>query len=127
MEDLLKPAYLSLSTPFLIMDDPDVPKSIREDGMWDHWIVFNIAIKGLETLKIEEEEEPDGICGKGTAGNLKYYPPCPPDTEHRYVFKAYTLSDELSLPEGSIKKEVEKAMEGKIIDKAELVGLYERK
>ncbi|MBW1852342.1 MAG: YbhB/YbcL family Raf kinase inhibitor-like protein, partial [Deltaproteobacteria bacterium] len=21
----------------LIMDDPDVPKSIRKDGTWDHW------------------------------------------------------------------------------------------
>jgi len=26
----------------LIMEDPDVPKSIRPDGMWDHWVVFNI-------------------------------------------------------------------------------------
>ena len=26
----------------LIMDDPDVPKNLREDGMWDHWVVFNI-------------------------------------------------------------------------------------
>ncbi len=24
------------------MDDPDVPKSIRADGTWDHWVVFNI-------------------------------------------------------------------------------------
>ncbi len=26
----------------LIMDDPDVPKSIRQDGMWDHWVVYDI-------------------------------------------------------------------------------------
>lgn len=26
----------------LIMEDPDVPESVRADCMWDHWIVFNI-------------------------------------------------------------------------------------
>ena len=26
----------------LIMEDPDVPKDLRADGMFDHWVVFNI-------------------------------------------------------------------------------------
>ena len=26
----------------IIMDDPDVPKELRADGVWDHWIVFNM-------------------------------------------------------------------------------------
>ncbi|MEK7554059.1 MAG: YbhB/YbcL family Raf kinase inhibitor-like protein, partial [Patescibacteria group bacterium] len=25
----------------LIMDDPDVPKALHPDGVFDHWVVFN--------------------------------------------------------------------------------------
>jgi len=110
-------------TLVLIMDDPDVPKHLREDGMWDHWIVFNIP---PETSGINEGQEPPGTHGKGTSGNLKYHGPCPPDREHRYFFKLYALDSSLDLPEGSSKKEVEEAMQNHIIEKTELVGLYER-
>ena len=26
----------------LLMDDPDVPRVLREDGTFDHWVLFNI-------------------------------------------------------------------------------------
>ena len=26
----------------LIMDDPDVPKAVKPDGVFDHWALFNI-------------------------------------------------------------------------------------
>ncbi|MAF79796.1 YbhB/YbcL family Raf kinase inhibitor-like protein [bacterium] len=107
----------------LIMDDPDVPKNLRPDGMWDHWVVFNIS---PDTTEISEGEEPQGVHGKGTSGNLKYHGPCPPDKEHRYFFKLYALDTELDLNEGVTKAEVEKAMEGHVLEQAELVGLYER-
>ena len=107
----------------LIMDDPDVPKHLREDGMWDHWVVFNIS----PTLRdIKEGEEPAGTPGVGTSGNLDYFGPCPPDREHRYYFKLYALDTELDLPEKSTKAQVEKAMEGHILEQAELMGRYER-
>jgi len=107
----------------LIMDDPDVPKSLRADGMFDHWVVFNIA---PSTKKIEENATPRGIQGKNTAGENKYYPPCPPDREHRYFFKLYALSKMLDLPAGSTKKEVEKACQGHIIEQCQLIALYEK-
>jgi len=107
----------------LIMEDPDVPKHLRADGMWDHWIVFNIP-PGTE--EIPEGEEPPGIHGKGTAGNLQYYGPCPPDREHRYFFKLFALDAELDLKERAGKKEVEEAMKGHLLEKTELIGLYER-
>jgi Raf kinase inhibitor-like YbhB/YbcL family protein len=105
------------------MDDPDVPKHLRADGMWDHWIVFNIS-PGIHTL--QEGEEPSGTHGVGTGGNLKYQGPCPPDREHRYFFKLYALDIELDLPEKATKQQVEEAMEGHIIEKVELMGRYNR-
>jgi len=108
----------------LIMDDPDVPKSIRKDGTWDHWIVFNIPA----TLRdISEGEEPPGTPGSGTSGNQDYFGPCPPDGEHRYFFKLYALDAELSLSKKATKQQVESAMEGHIIENTALMGRYERR
>jgi hypothetical protein len=107
----------------LIMDDPDVPNHIREDGVWDHWIVFNIS---PGTREVAEGQEPDGTPGTGTSGNNEYHGPCPPDGEHRYLFKLYALDTELELPHGSSKAEVEQALTGHIIARAELLGLYDR-
>src|SRR3989344_2940443 len=105
----------------LIMDDPDVPKNLRADGMWDHWIVWNIS---PQTKEIAEGQEPEGVHGLGTANNLNYHGPCPPDREHRYFFRLFALDTILNLPEKRMKAEVEQAMEGHVIDKAELIGLY---
>jgi len=102
----------------LIMDDPDAPI-----GIWNHWIVFNIPIL---TLAIAEGQNPQGVLGKSSGGKNAYEGPCPPDKEHRYFFKLYALDKMLNLPEGSTKAEVEKAMEGHILEQAELMGRYER-
>jgi Raf kinase inhibitor-like YbhB/YbcL family protein len=107
----------------LIMEDPDVPKRLRADGMWDHWIVFNIPVTVTE---ISEGEEPIGIHGIGTSKNLNYYGPCPPDREHRYFFKLYALDTELTLGEKATKVQVEGAMKDHIQAKAELIGKYAR-
>jgi hypothetical protein len=107
----------------LIMDDPDVPKHVREDGMWDHWVVFNIP---PDTREIPEGQEPAGTSGLGTHGDTGYFGPCPPDREHRYFFKLYALDTELDLPEKTDKLSVEKAMTTHVIDQAVIMGRYER-
>jgi Raf kinase inhibitor-like YbhB/YbcL family protein len=108
----------------LIMDDPDVPPSVRADKMWDHWVVFNIP---PQTTHIAENSQPPGVSGSNTEGELNYQGPCPPDREHRYFFKLYALDTLLSLPQGASKKEVEAAMQGHILAQTELMGRYERK
>jgi len=106
----------------LIFDDPDVPEVLRKDRNFDHWILFNIP---GTSRKIEENLNP-GISGKNTRGGLNYIGPCPPDTIHRYFFRLYALNDVLDLKEGATKEDVYQAMEGKILAKAHLVGLYEQ-
>jgi len=108
----------------LIMDDPDVPKSIRKDGMWDHWVVFNIP---PDLREIKTGEEPEGVHGSGSGGNENYFGPCPPDREHRYFFKLYAIDAALDLPTKVSKRQVEAAMEGHIVAQTELMGRYERK
>lgn len=107
----------------LILDDPDVPEFVRKDRMYDHWVVFNIP---PTTTHIPENSQPSGIAGKNTSGGLSYIGPCPPDREHRYFFKLYALDQELNLPKGASKTEVEAAMEGHIVSQAQVMGRYEK-
>lgn len=108
----------------LIMEDPDVPKTIRADGMWDHWIVFNIP---PNITKIEEGINPQGKLGINTNTKLSYSGPCPPDKQHRYFFKLFALDIELNLNQGASKKQVEEAMKGHILKESVLMGLYYRR
>lgn len=107
----------------LIMEDPDVSRNLREDGMWDHWVVFNLP---ADLREIQEGNEPPGTAGVGTNNETGYFGPCPPDREHRYFFKLFALDIELDLPEKSTKADVEKAMEGHVLEQTELMGRYER-
>lgn len=116
----IPPAAKSL---VLIMDDPDVPASIRPEKMYDHWVIFNIP---PSTHKIGEHTTPPGIQGRSTNGKNQYVGPCPPFGEHRYFFKLYALDTLLELPPGATKKEVEKAMHGHIIAESQLMGKYEK-
>ena len=107
----------------LIMKDPDVPKHIREDGAWIHWVVFNIP---PDTTEIQEGQEPNGIHGITTSNKLKYGGPCPPDREHRYFTKVFALDTKLNLPEGATADQVLKAMKTNVIAEAVLIGRYAR-
>ena len=106
-----------------IIEDPDVPKTLNPDGMWDHWVLFNLP---PSLRKIEEHSPPLGVAGKTSWGKTQYGGPCPPDREHRYFFKLYALDQMLNLPAGASKAAVEKAMQGHILQEAHLIGRYEK-
>ncbi len=103
----------------LVVDDPDAPA-----GDWVHWLVWNIS---PEIKKIEENSvPPSSLEGTTDFGAAKWGGPCPPSGEHRYFFKVYALDDYLDLDASAVKADVLKAMEGHILEKTELVGLYQR-
>lgn len=110
----------------LIMDDPDVPKALRPDGVFDHWVLFNIS---PETREIPEGGTM-GIAGVNSRGESEYAGPCPPPeyepSEHRYFFKLYALDAMLPLSLGATRGEVEQAMQEHILEEAQLMGRYQR-
>lgn len=105
----------------LIMSDPDVPTDIRPDGLWVHWIVYEIP---PNSEGIAEHSRPPGTHGRGTNMRTAYMGPCPPDKEHRYFFNLYALDFMPDWEKGLEKDEVEKKMEGHIVAKAELMATY---
>lgn len=103
----------------LVMDDPDAP-----GGTFTHWVVWNILPDKTEFVKGEKISFPQGTTSFGSIG---YGGPCPPSGVHRYNFKLYALNTMLDLEEGSTKKDLERAMTGKIMEQATLIGKYSRR
>lgn len=114
-----------IETFAIINDDPDAPV-----GTWVHWVIYDLPddtktlsedIPKKETLNNGAKQ---GITDFGTIG---YGGPCPPPGKpHRYFFKLYALDAKLNLPPGATTIELLQAMEGHILDKATLIGLYKR-
>ncbi len=101
----------------LIVDDPDAP-----GGDFVHWVVYDAPV----TERIEENTV-FGKQGINSSGKPGYVSPCPPTGVHRYFFKVYALDTLLNLKAGISKSDLEFAMAGHILDKAQLVGLYQKK
>ncbi|MDD5109356.1 MAG: YbhB/YbcL family Raf kinase inhibitor-like protein [Candidatus Omnitrophica bacterium] len=101
----------------LIVDDPDAP-----GGDFVHWVVYDIAI-----ISHIEEDSIFGKQGVNSLGRQGYVSPCPPTGVHRYFFKIYALDKILNLKEGITKVDLEAAMVGHILEKAQLIGLYQKK
>ena len=101
----------------LIMDDPDAMEAVGK--VWVHWVVWNISPDMWEYGNARDAAE-----GMTDFGEVGYGGPAPPDKRHTYVFKLYALDSMLDLPSESSKADVEKVMEGHIIEQATLEGTY---
>ena len=105
----------------LIMDDPDAMEPAGK--VWVHWVAWNIEPTTTELENLTTDGMTEGMTDFGEVG---YGGPAPPDKRHTYIFKLYALDTELlkRISNASTKADVEKAMEGHIIDQAILTGTY---
>ena len=100
----------------LIVYDPDVPKSIKPDGRFTHWVLWNLP-PGTSAI---DEHYSGGISENGQAGYIR---PCPPNGEHRYVFQLFALDRNVDA-KILLESDLRRAMQGHIVEQAELVGRY---
>ena len=104
----------------LIMDDPDAMGAVGK--VWVHWVMWNVD---PTTAEIVESTVPSGaVEGMTDFGQVGYGGPAPPDKRHTYVFKLYALDTKLDLSSESTKADVEKIMEGHVIEQTTLTGTY---
>jgi Raf kinase inhibitor-like YbhB/YbcL family protein len=113
----------------LVLHDPDAPDPAAPRMDYVHWVLYNLPpdCKGL----------PQGVAAaalpKGTLAGLNdwkragYGGPCPPIGRHRYFFVLFALDcrlDDLGTP---TRQKLERAFEGHLLAKAELMGSYQKK
>jgi hypothetical protein len=118
-------AYTRIKRLALIMDDPDAMGAVGK--VWVHWVVWNIESEALKQFQYSASQTPEillSTTGMTDFGEVGYGGPAPPDKIHTYVFKLYALDSMLDLHGESSKTDVEKAMEGHIIEQATLTGTY---
>lgn len=112
----------------LIVDDPDAPDPSTPKMTWVHWVLYNIPPTASSlAAAIAAKDLPEGTLeGLNDWAKAGYGGPCPPMGKHRYFHKLYAL--DIVLPDrGQIKKsDLENAIAGHILEKAELIGLYQR-
>lgn len=109
----------------LIVDDPDAPDPKAPKTTWVHWVVYNIpagtgALPEGGPLPAEAREGINDWKRRGYGG------PCPPVGRHRYFFKLFALDTQLPDLGSPAKAALEKAMEGHVVARAELMGTYQK-
>lgn len=103
----------------LVMDDPDAPS-----GVFVHWLAWNIP---PDTKVIREHSPaPGSVEGRTSFGKSSWGGPCPPNGPHRYYFHFYALDTTINLTSTAGRNELDRAMDGHIIDTGELMGTYTR-
>lgn len=111
----------------LIVDDPDAPDPANPRMTWVHWVLYNIPAT-TNSLAEDVKKLPNGTMeGVNDWKQTGYRGPCPPIGRHRYFHKLYALDTVLPDLNKPTKAKLEKAMEGHILAKAELVGLYQKR
>jgi len=111
-------AYTRIKSLALIMDDPDAMEPAGK--VWVHWVVWNLTwfADGKPHWGRPTKQ------GMTDFGEVGYGGPAPPDKRHTYVFKLYALDCKLQIDGESTKADLEKAMEGHIIEQTTLTGTY---
>ncbi len=113
----------------IMMDDPNARGFV-------HWTIWGIpATQNMLPAHIPRDlelKDPKGACqGLTSWGSERpgYWGSAPPKGSgvHKYTFTLYALDENLTLEPGANVKKFKKAIEGHVLAKTKLVGLYERK
>jgi Raf kinase inhibitor-like YbhB/YbcL family protein len=113
----------------LVVDDPDAPDPKAPRMTYVHWVLYNIP---PTATRLPEGAARGGLPpgtreGTNDWKRTGYGGPCPPIGRHRYFHKLYALDVDLPDLGTPTKAQLEKAMEGHVLAKAELIGTYQKK
>src|SRR5579884_2493388 len=114
----------------LHMHDPDVARNRTTEDML-HWMVINIPgdARSLPEGVAGEAKLADGAIQLKNGGNtVGYRGPGAPAAgpNHHYTFELYALDTKLDLTPDATRADVLKAINGHILAKAVMVGLFHR-
>lgn len=113
----------------LVVDDPDAPDPQAPKMTWVHWVLYDIPASAAGLPEgVAPGALPTGTRqGRNDWKRTGYGGPCPPIGRHRYFHKLYALDAVLPDLNEPTKAQLEKAMAGHVLAKAELVGTYRKR
>jgi Raf kinase inhibitor-like YbhB/YbcL family protein len=111
----------------LVVDDPDAPDPAAPKVVWVHWVLYDLPASATSLAEdLTAAHLPPGTReGLNDWKQVGWRGPCPPSGRHRYFHKLYALGIVLPDLHHPTRAALEKAMEGHILAKAELVGTYQ--
>src|SRR5437764_2989388 len=112
----------------LVVDDPDAPDPAAPKRTYVHWVLYDIppSASGLDEGVTAAKLPPGTRQGTNDWNRTGYGGPCPPIGRHRYFFKLYALDTTLPDLGGPTKPMLLAAMEGHVLEQAELMGTYQK-
>lgn len=88
-----------------------------------HWLVWNLPV---DIGEFSDDNLPAGVVqGTNDNGTVGYYGPTLDREIHHIHFLVFALSSELFLNYSAGRKEFDMAVNGRLIDHADLVGMYQ--
>jgi Raf kinase inhibitor-like YbhB/YbcL family protein len=110
----------------LIVDDPDAPDPKAPRMTWVHWVLYNMSPTSKGIARGGKDLPPGTREGTNDWKRTGYGGPCPPIGRHRYFHKLYALDIVLPDLSSPTKAALEQAMTGHVLEKAELIGTYQK-
>jgi len=112
----------------LIVDDPDAPDPRAPKITWVHWVLYDIPV---DVHVLPENAATQGLPPATKHGlndwkRVGYGGPCPPIGTHRYFFKLYALGTVLPDLGRPTKAQLLNAMQGHVLEEAQLKGTYKK-
>jgi Raf kinase inhibitor-like YbhB/YbcL family protein len=118
----------NLRAPFIAVVMEEMGRSGPTDVHWLLWNVERAEYIPRNLPKGAEIARPiRGRQGRNSLGDIGYSAPCPPQGAKRnYRFRVFGLAEELDLEGGATGRDLEREMEGKILQFGEAMTVYER-
>ena len=105
----------------VIVDDPDAPH-----GPFEHFAVFNLP-PSQRSLPSQGRSPygKEGLVARNSTGVAGFAPICPPSGTHHYRFQVLALDARLPESTAATAKEIANAVQGHVLARGELTGVYE--
>jgi hypothetical protein len=111
----------------LIVSDPDAPDPTAPKTTWTHWVIYDLPTADGELLEGVARLPNGAREGVNDWKRTGYGGPCPPIGRHRYFFELFALDRELGDLGSPGRTALLAAMEGRVLERAVLMGTYQKK
>ena len=112
----------------LVVEDPDAPDPAAPKTTWIHWVLYDLepSLDGLPAGAATSL--PGGVReGLNDWRRTGWGGPCPPVGRHRYSFRLFALDRMLGDLGRPTRQQLDAAMQGHIVGRAEWMGTYEKR